>query len=123
MRSHNVDPIRFEVVRNALLFATEEMSVTLRRTAYSTNIKTRADFSCAFFDKNLRTVAQSFTQPVHLGSLAELIPNVVRNYGISNLGPGDGLLVNDPYMRLAHRHQAGACCRCLQSHRSSGSIE
>jgi N-methylhydantoinase B len=90
------------VVRNALLFATEEMSVTLRRTAYSTNIKTRADFSCAFFDRQLRTVSQSFNQPVHLGSLAELIPNVVREYGIENLGPGDGLLVNDPYRRGGH---------------------
>jgi N-methylhydantoinase B len=98
----SVDPIRFEVVRNALLFATEEMSVTLRRTAYSTNIKTRADFSCAFFDRELRTVAQSFNQPVHLGSLAELVPNVVRRYGIDRLGPGDALAVNDPYLRGGH---------------------
>src|SRR5262249_56897838 len=44
-----VDPIRFEVVRNALVAATEEMAIALRRSAYSTNIKTRSDFSCAFF--------------------------------------------------------------------------
>ena len=43
-----VDPITFEVIRNALLEATEEMTIALRRSAYSTNIKTRADFSCAF---------------------------------------------------------------------------
>ena len=36
-----VDPILFEVIRNALVEATEEMSASLQRTAYSTNIKTR----------------------------------------------------------------------------------
>ena len=54
-----IDPIRFEVVRNALVEATEEMASALRRSAYSTNIKTRQDFSCAFFDRRLRTVAQA----------------------------------------------------------------
>ena len=54
-----IDPIQFEVIRNALLEATEEMAIALRRSAYSTNIKTRADFSCAFFDRQLRPIAQS----------------------------------------------------------------
>ena len=92
-----VDPIAFEVVRNALLEATEEMAASLRRSAYSTNIKTRADFSCAFFDRWLRPVAQAMGQPTHLGSLVELVPRSLRAYGEENLAPGDGLLVNDPY--------------------------
>ena len=54
----DIDPVRFEVIRNALLAITEEMGATLRRAAYSTNIKTRGDFSCAFFDRRLRTVAR-----------------------------------------------------------------
>ena len=45
-----VDPITFEVIRNALVAATDEMVLALKRSAYSTNIKTRSDFSCAFFD-------------------------------------------------------------------------
>ena len=97
-----VDPIKFEVIRNALVEATEEMAVALRRSAYSTNIKTRADFSCAFFDTRLRPVAQAFTQPVHLGSLAILVPRAVRRYGAENLGPGDAILVNDPFLGGAH---------------------
>jgi N-methylhydantoinase B len=92
-----LDPIRFEVIRNALVAATEEMAATLRRSAYSTNIKTRADFSCAFFDRDLRAIAQAFTQPVHLGSLVELVPRAVRAYGVDRLQPGDMLVTNDPY--------------------------
>ena len=101
MEGH-IDPIKFEVIRNALVAATDEMSVALRRSAYSTNIKTRTDYSCAFFDRQLRTAAQAFNQPVHLGSLAELVPRVIREYGPENLGPGDAILANDPYLGGVH---------------------
>lgn len=97
-----VDPIKFEVIRNALVEATEEMAIALRRSAYSTNIKTRADFSCAFFDRNLQIIAQASGQPVHLGSLAVSVPTVIKNYGPDNLGPGDGILANDPYLGGVH---------------------
>ena len=90
-------PIRFEVIRNALVAATDEMAATLRRSAYSTNVKTRADFSCSFFDAELRVVAQAFTQPVHLGSLVELVPRAVRTFGVDRLEPRDMLVTNDPY--------------------------
>jgi N-methylhydantoinase B len=94
---NDLDPIRFEVIRNALLAATEEMTATLRRSAYSTNIKTRADFSCSLFDRQLRAAVQAFTQPVHLGSLVELVPRAVRTFGAERLQPGDMLVTNDPY--------------------------
>jgi len=97
-----VDPIRFEVIRNGLVEATEEMAAALRHSAYSTNIKTRADFSCAFFDRQLQNVAQAFAQPVHLGSLVQLVPPVVREYGPENLGPGDVIVSNDPYRGGVH---------------------
>jgi N-methylhydantoinase B len=97
-----LDPVRFEVIRNALVEVTEEMAITLRRCAYSTNIKTRADFSCAFFDRDLRAVTQAFTQPVHLGSMSESVPRAVRDYGPEKLGPGDAVLTNFPYPSGAH---------------------
>jgi N-methylhydantoinase B len=90
------------VIRNALTEVTEEMSVTLRRSAYSTNIKTRADFSCALFDRDLQAVAQAFTQANHLGSLTLMVPRIVREYGAEKLEPGDALLSNDPYRGGAH---------------------
>jgi N-methylhydantoinase B len=98
----DIDPVRFEVIRNALLAITEEMGATLRRAAYSTNIKTRGDFSCAFFDRDLRTIAQAFAQPSHLGSLAHIVPYAIKTYGVEHLEPGDGILINDPYLGGVH---------------------
>ena len=97
-----VDPITFEVIRNALVAATDEMALALKRSAYSTNIKTRSDFSCAFFDAELRSVAQGFAQPVHLGSMVEQVPKAVHAYGAENLGPGDVLVTNDPHPSGVH---------------------
>ena len=89
-------------MRNALTEATEEMAATLRRSAYSTNVKTRQDFSCAFFDSQLRPIAQAFTQPVHLGSFVELIPRAVAKFGAERIEPGDMIVVNDPYTGGSH---------------------
>jgi N-methylhydantoinase B len=97
-----VDPITFEVIRNALVAATDEMVLALKRSAYSTNIKTRSDFSCAFFDGQLRSVAQGFAQPVHLGSMVEQVPKAVLAYGPENLGPGDVIVTNDPHPSGVH---------------------
>ncbi len=97
-----VDPISFEVIRNALVAATDEMVLALKRSAYSTNIKTRSDFSCAFFDAQLRSVAQGFAQPVHLGSMVEQVPKAVLTYGAENIGPGDVIVTNDPYPSGVH---------------------
>jgi len=75
-------PISFEVIRNALVAATDEMVLALKRSAYSTNIQTRSYFSCAFFDARLRAVAQGFT-------VSEVsVPLYPRHAGASKFGVG-----------------------------------
>ena len=69
------------------------MGSVLRRTAHSTNVKTRADFSCALFDTRLRTVAQAFAMPMHLSSMAMAVPQAVHDTG-RVLRDGDSLVFN-----------------------------
>ena len=97
-----IDPILFEVIRNSLAGAVDEMGAALQRSAYSTNIKTRGDFSCMFFDRRLRAVAQAFTQPIHLGGLFHLVPTVIQKYGPDKLAPGDAILTNHPFFGGVH---------------------
>lgn len=100
--SSATDSLRLEIFRNALTGITDEMSVTLRRAAYSTNIKTRLDFSCALLDGRARSIAQSFAQPVHLGTLAHFVPAIVERFGVARLRPGDALLCNDSHLGGLH---------------------
>jgi N-methylhydantoinase B len=96
------DPVLLEVIRYALSAAADEMALALQRAAYSTNIKTRQDFSCAIFDRAARLVAQSFSQPVHLGSLTHFVPRIIAEYGADALRPGDGILCNDAHRGGVH---------------------
>jgi N-methylhydantoinase B len=96
------DPILLEVLRYAFRAVADEMALALQRAAYSTNIKTRQDFSCAVFDDQLRIVAQSFSQPVHLGSLTHFVPRIIAVYGADQLEPGDGILCNDGHLGGVH---------------------
>ena len=102
MGSPPIDLIRLEVLKNALLAITDEMAAALQRSAYSTNIKTRGDFSCALFDTNVRLVAQSFSQPTHLGSLVHSTPRAIAEFGAARLENGDAILMNDPHRGAVH---------------------
>jgi N-methylhydantoinase B len=89
-----------EIFRHALTSIVEEMGVTLQRTAYSTNIKIRRDHTCALFDADLRHLAQHDLAPQHIGSLVSVVPRVMGDR--TELEPGDGILVNDPYEGAVH---------------------
>ena len=97
-----LDPVRIEVFRNALTAIADEMGVALRRAAYSTNIKTRLDYSCALFDPSGRTLAQAFTQPIHLGTLRHFVPRILETIGADTLNPGDAVLCNDGHLGGIH---------------------
>lgn len=47
----------------------EQMGNTLQRTAISTSIKERLDFSCAIFSPEGELVANAPHVPMHLGSM------------------------------------------------------
>ena len=87
-------PVRFEVIRNALLAITEEMGATLRRAAYSTKIKTRADFSCAFFDADLRAIARPSPsrprQTRNPGKWVAFVAAALRNMPVADVWPPKG---------------------------------
>ena len=97
----NVDATTVEVIKGALIYAAEEMGIALRKSAYSPNIKERMDHSCALFDRERRLIAQAEHIPVHLGSMAIAVREGLSVYR-GELGEGDMLLLNDPYISGTH---------------------
>ena len=71
----------------------EDMGQLLKRTAVSTNIKERLDFSCALLDMNGQLVANAPHIPVHLGALGLCVRSVTSN---KKIGPGDMIITNHP---------------------------
>jgi len=85
------------VVGNALLAASEEVAASLIRTAYSSNIKERADCSVAVFDGRGRLVVQAEHIPIHLGSMLGIVDSISQCHKPEEIHPGDVFLANDPY--------------------------
>ena len=57
MLPRDIDPVTFEVTRNALDTIVDEMALTILRTAYSGIVKDAMDFSTGFSDRDGETVA------------------------------------------------------------------
>ena len=94
------DPARFEVVKNALYSAAEEMKIVLAKTAYSPLLKVAGDYSCGIFDVAGNMVAQGPDLPIHLGSMPDAVRAVVAAF--PDVAPGDVFIHNDPYQGGSH---------------------
>ena len=94
-----VNPILLEVFKNRFSSISEEMGVTLNRTAFSPNIKERRDFSCAVFDSNGDMIAQAAHIPVHLGSMPLSVKSAIETIEWEE---GDMVMLNDPFKGGTH---------------------
>ncbi|MGB8328546.1 MAG: hydantoinase B/oxoprolinase family protein [Polyangiales bacterium] len=95
-----VDPVLLEVFHNQFKSIAEQMGVVLQRTAMSTNIRDRLDFSCAVFDAAGNLVANAPHIPVHLGAMSESVRAILdANVRVS---PGDVFVTNDPAAGGSH---------------------
>ena len=95
------DPVQVSIFGNLFMSIAEQMGRTLQRTAISTNIKERHDFSCAIFDESGGLVANAPHQPVHLGAMSEAVRQQVKLQG-KMLKVGDVLLTNHPIAGGSH---------------------
>jgi N-methylhydantoinase B len=95
-----IDAARFEVVKNALYSAAEEMKIVLAKTAYSPVLKASGDYSCGIFDATGNMVAQGPDLPIHLGSMPDSVRAVIEAF--PDAKPDDVFIHNDPYHGGSH---------------------
>ena len=98
----SLESYRLEILSNALTALTEEIQITLLRSAYSQVVKEAQDASCAIFTAEGRIVAQPVVIPGHLGSMKFMLAEVLKDIPAETLAPGDVLVSNDPYRGGSH---------------------
>jgi N-methylhydantoinase B len=86
-----------EVLNQLLLATAEEMGIALKKTAFSPNIKERADSSTAIFDAQGRVIVQAAHIPIHLSSMLGLLDRLAALGHAGELEAGDMFLANDPF--------------------------
>lgn len=92
-------PASLNIFASRLNAVCDEMGLVLRNAAFSPNIRDRLDFSCAVFDANGELCAQAAHIPVHLGSMAFAMRDIV---GGMRWRPGDQVVLNDPFLGGTH---------------------
>ena len=85
----------------------DAMGELLRRTAVSTNIRERLDYSCALLDAAGRLVLNAPHIPVHLGALGECVR---RAAAVLPPEPGDVFITNDPAAGGSHLPDITVLC-------------
>ncbi|MEN8200589.1 MAG: hydantoinase/oxoprolinase family protein, partial [Thermodesulfobacteriota bacterium] len=95
-----VDPVQLSIFSNLFMSIAEQMGRMLQKTAISTNIKERLDFSCALFGPGGNLVANAPHVPVHLGAMSEAVKEQIRRG--KDISPGDVLVANHPAAGGSH---------------------
>jgi len=95
------DPIRLEVLRNALEGIADGMALTVVRTSRSTIVRASLDFSTAVLNAEGELVGQGMCVPMHLGGMMPALEACLRQYR-GRVEPGDILITNDPYEGGSH---------------------
>jgi 5-oxoprolinase (ATP-hydrolysing) len=98
-RKDQADVIQLELFTNRFTTIAREMGEMLRRTAMSTNVKERLDFSCAVLDPNGELVVNAPHIPVHLGAMGICVRGV---RDVLEMEPGDVVVTNHPAYGGSH---------------------
>src|SRR5436305_6167865 len=93
------DAVALELFTNRFSGIAAEMGEMLKRTAVSTNVKERLDFSCALLDPLGGLVANAPHIPVHLGALGLCVRRLRETIP---MGPGDVVVTNHPGFGGSH---------------------
>jgi len=94
-----MNAISLSIFANRIDAICAEMGATLQKSAFSPNIRDRLDYSCAIFDAAGELCAQAAHIPVHLGSMAFAMRDLVASIQWQS---GDMIVLNDPYKGGTH---------------------
>jgi N-methylhydantoinase B len=97
----NINPIRLELLKNALASMCDNMLGLVVRTARSTNIKNTMDFAATVCDPRGQLVAQGVALPAQLGAMMPALKGCLDWVG-NDLHEGDIIASNDPYAGASH---------------------
>jgi 5-oxoprolinase (ATP-hydrolysing) len=93
------ESVESELFRHRFDHIVREMGALLQRSAISTNVKERADFSCALLDGAGELVTSAPHIPVHLGALGLCVRTVRERI---EMAPGDTIVTNHPAAGGSH---------------------
>jgi len=115
------DPRWLPIFANLFASVAQQMGYALERTAVSTNIRERLDFSCAVFDAHGDLVANAPHIPVHLGAMSETVREMFSRFA-GEMEPGDVYVSNAPFEGGSHLPDITVITPLIENGRLRGAV-
>ncbi len=96
------DSVARDVFQSQVAGIAEEMSMALRRAAFSSIIWDMYDYSCGLFTPDGEMLSQAETVPAQLGVMSTAIRYMFGKIPRASWKPGDVIVCNDPYQGCTH---------------------
>ena len=102
----DIDPITFEVLRNALVSVVDQMEAMLEKVAFSLVVNEARDLSNSLCNANGDLVAAGEVDlPAHVGTIPYMMRGILGCLGeeaVAALRDGDIIVMNDPFLGGSH---------------------
>ena len=103
MKRAKVDAVTYQVVRNRLIAATEEMRVALQSVSGSPTVTSGSDFFTGLFTADGTFVTMGFQVTFEAPPIAQSIQHLIAENKVG-IRDGDMFVCNDPYVGALHQN-------------------
>jgi N-methylhydantoinase B len=108
-RGLHMDPVTFSVLMRRLESISQEMSLVLEASSWTSIIALCHDFSCVIHDSEGRQLCMYDALPAHTTSMHLIIEEINRTFA-GEIQDGDVILINDPYRGNTHIGDVVTAC-------------
>jgi N-methylhydantoinase B len=98
----SIDTVSRDIFQHELIGIAEEMSVSLRHTAFSSIIWDMYDYACGLLLPNGDMISQAQTIPAQLGVMPTAVHHMFDAFPLETWAEGDIIACNDPYRGCTH---------------------
>ena len=98
-----IDPVDLGIMWDRLTSITDEVLISIVRTAFSVGVREAWDAACIIFDAKGRSIGQAtLSMPAFIGTAPFTMQAMLARYPVDQWNPGDVIVTNDPWLGTGH---------------------
>jgi len=98
-----IDAIDLGIMWDRLTAITDEVLISLVRTAFSVGVREAWDAACVIFDARGRSIGQAtLSMPAFIGTAPFTMQHMLAKFPAEQWAPGDIVVTNDPWLGTGH---------------------
>jgi N-methylhydantoinase B len=101
--SKKIDSVDLGIMWDRLTSITDEVLISIVRTAFSVGVREAWDAACIIFDAQGRSIGQAtLSMPAFIGTAPFTMQQMLKRYPAEKWNPGDVVVTNDPWLGTGH---------------------